>query len=196
MQIWPSPKSPSYRITSRVLLLAGIRWEFAAWAHLQGGPSASGKRYVDSKFEVAFSCKFILWPRPVTELWIPCQHISFPKQMDHPVRTWGIGCATAHVRRMGWREKMTHLKYKIQCTVCILDSLIDRWMIHKLCRTNDMTSTWRGRSKSEMGTVAQSSSFWDSEVPLGVHFLYSKACLWLPNHNSGRRPFAWLGLAC
>ena len=27
---------------------------------IQGGPSASGKRYVDSKFEVAFSCKFIL----------------------------------------------------------------------------------------------------------------------------------------
>ena len=28
--------------------------------YVQGGPSASGKRYVDSKFEVAFSCKFIL----------------------------------------------------------------------------------------------------------------------------------------
>ena len=27
---------------------------------IQGGPSALGKRYVDSKFEVAFSCKFIL----------------------------------------------------------------------------------------------------------------------------------------
>ena len=27
---------------------------------IQGGPSASGKRYVDSKFEVAFCCKFIL----------------------------------------------------------------------------------------------------------------------------------------
>ena len=27
---------------------------------LQGGPSALGKRYVDSKFEVAFSSKFIL----------------------------------------------------------------------------------------------------------------------------------------
>ena len=27
---------------------------------LLGGPSALGKRYVDSKFEVAFSCKFIL----------------------------------------------------------------------------------------------------------------------------------------
>ena len=27
---------------------------------LQGGPSALGKNYVDTKFEVAFSCKFIL----------------------------------------------------------------------------------------------------------------------------------------
>ena len=27
---------------------------------IQGGPSASGKGYVDSKFEVAFSCKFTL----------------------------------------------------------------------------------------------------------------------------------------
>ena len=27
---------------------------------VQGGPSASGKRYVDSKFEVAFSSNFIL----------------------------------------------------------------------------------------------------------------------------------------
>ena len=27
---------------------------------VQGGPSALGKRYVDSKFEVAFSSKFIL----------------------------------------------------------------------------------------------------------------------------------------
>ena len=35
---------------------------------VQGGPSALGKGYVDSKFEVAFSCKLILWPRPTTEL--------------------------------------------------------------------------------------------------------------------------------
>ena len=27
---------------------------------VQGGPSALGKRYVDSKFEVPFRCKFIL----------------------------------------------------------------------------------------------------------------------------------------
>ena len=27
--------------------------------YLQGGPSALGKNYVDTKFEVAFSCKFI-----------------------------------------------------------------------------------------------------------------------------------------
>ena len=30
------------------------------WIAVQGGPSALGKRYVDSKFEVAFSSKFIL----------------------------------------------------------------------------------------------------------------------------------------
>ena len=30
------------------------------WKNIQGGPSALGKGYVDSKFEVAFSCKFIL----------------------------------------------------------------------------------------------------------------------------------------
>ena len=28
---------------------------------VQGGPSASGKDYVDTKFEVAFSCKFFPW---------------------------------------------------------------------------------------------------------------------------------------
>ena len=32
--------------------------------------------------------------------------------------------------------------------------------------------------QAEMGAVTQSSSFWDSEVPSGVHFLYSKSqCL-------------------
>ena len=35
---------------------------------LQGDPSALGKRYVDTKFEVVFSCRFILKPKPVTEL--------------------------------------------------------------------------------------------------------------------------------
>ena len=50
---------------------------------LQGGPSASGKKHVDPKFEISFGCKFILWPWPSTELRIWCQHISFPKQMGH-----------------------------------------------------------------------------------------------------------------
>ena len=60
------------------------------WFTVQGGPSALGKNYVDTKFEVAFSCKFSLWPRPPTELWIWCQHISFPKQMGHPVHTCSV----------------------------------------------------------------------------------------------------------
>ena len=51
----------------------------------KGGPSALGKKYVDTKFEVTFGCKFILWPRPATELWIWWQQISFPKQKGHPV---------------------------------------------------------------------------------------------------------------
>ena len=34
--------------------------QFIRLLAVQGGPSASGKRYVDSKFEVAFSCEFIL----------------------------------------------------------------------------------------------------------------------------------------
>ena len=35
---------------------------------LQGDPYGRGIAYVDSKFEVAFNCKFGLQPRPVTEL--------------------------------------------------------------------------------------------------------------------------------
>ena len=41
---------------------------FTGVMRVQGGPSALGKNYVDTKVEVAFSCKFILWPRPTTEL--------------------------------------------------------------------------------------------------------------------------------
>ena len=52
---------------------------------VQGGPSASGKKYVDNKREVTFICKFILWPRPPTELGIWRQHLSYPTQMGHPV---------------------------------------------------------------------------------------------------------------
>ena len=40
------------------------------WQEVQGGPSASGKKYVDNRLEIAIGCKFILWPRPVTELLI------------------------------------------------------------------------------------------------------------------------------
>ena len=35
---------------------------------VQGDPYGHGIVYVDSKFEVAFSCKVGLLPRPVTEL--------------------------------------------------------------------------------------------------------------------------------
>ena len=35
---------------------------------LQGDPNGRGILYVDTKFEVAFSCKVGLLPRPVTEL--------------------------------------------------------------------------------------------------------------------------------
>ena len=35
---------------------------------IQGDPYGRGIVYVDSKFEVAFSCKVCLLPRPVTEL--------------------------------------------------------------------------------------------------------------------------------
>ena len=35
---------------------------------IQGDPYGRGIVYVDSKFEVAFSCKVGLLPRPVTEL--------------------------------------------------------------------------------------------------------------------------------
>ena len=33
----------------------GDGWKASGLNYVQGGPSASGKRYVDSKFEVAFS---------------------------------------------------------------------------------------------------------------------------------------------
>ena len=39
---------------------ATAQWFNSGCGNLQGGPSALGKRYVDSKFEVAFSSKFIL----------------------------------------------------------------------------------------------------------------------------------------
>ena len=59
---------------------------FMGAIEVQGGPSALGKKYVDTKFEVAFSCKFIPDPGHQRNLEIDIsQHISFPKQMGHPV---------------------------------------------------------------------------------------------------------------
>ena len=53
-------------------------------ADVQGGQSASGKKYLDSKSEVTFCYVY-----PVTQAndgtLNNCQHISFTKQMGHPV---------------------------------------------------------------------------------------------------------------
>ena len=49
----------------------GLHYKFThEWesAIIQGDPYGRGIAYVDSKFEVAFNCKFGLQPRPVTEL--------------------------------------------------------------------------------------------------------------------------------
>ena len=41
-------------------IIMNINFVISYRFQVQGGPSASGKGYVDSKFEVAFGCKFIL----------------------------------------------------------------------------------------------------------------------------------------
>ena len=46
------PAPPPWMIPYLEVYRSGLR--------IQGGPSASGKEYVDNRLEVAFSCKFIL----------------------------------------------------------------------------------------------------------------------------------------
>ena len=68
---WAQPR-PAWRGS-----LPGWRWRHSG--PVQGGPSALGKRYVDSKFEVAFCCKFILWLG-----WWRILHLMSTYRVFHP----------------------------------------------------------------------------------------------------------------
>ena len=72
--------------------LIRLVFAFNATIAIQGGPSASGKKYVDIKFKVPSLAWVIGWIYSWMQLQIWSQHISFPKQMGHPVLMRKIKC--------------------------------------------------------------------------------------------------------
>ena len=68
-----------------ILQPGNTNWYAREWISIQCDPCGRGLDFVDSTSEVTFSCKFILWCRPVTELGIWCQHKLFRDHMGHPV---------------------------------------------------------------------------------------------------------------